>query len=390
MFDLVATVLAWFYSIVHSYGLAIVLLTIAVMAVTSPLTYKGTKSMIQMQRLQPQLKAIQTKYKDDREKMNQEMLAFYRANNVNPVGGCLPMIIQIPIFLVLYRVVRGLTAKVTDIGLYPGHNSMKLHLSEAFGAPGSDLLARSDHFNPSYISKSSQLYHDLSNATQMKWWGIDLSESASKALSEGLTHALPYLVLIGIVLVTGVIQQRQIQGRQAKTGNTSPINSQQQLIMKIMPFFLPVFSFGVPAALVLYFVVSNLWRIGQQAFITRTLYSGAPAPAVPIEATVVDDQPPKAPKAPAKGGTKRTAAASRETKPAKAEPAKAETNGTGERDRSPMGRNRRADGNGGSRPARKPARSAPPKPKTDRAPTTSGRVTPPGQGGNRARKKKRT
>jgi hypothetical protein len=107
MFDLIATVLAFFYGLVHSYGLAIVLLTITVMAVTSPLTYKGTKSMIQMQRLQPQMKAIQTKYRDDREKMNQEMLAFYKANNVNPVGGCLPMLIQIPVFLVLYRVVRG-------------------------------------------------------------------------------------------------------------------------------------------------------------------------------------------------------------------------------------------------------------------------------------------
>src|SRR5829696_2050186 len=116
MFDLIASVLDFFYGLVHSYGLAIVLLTIAVMAVTSPLTYKGTKSMIQMQRLQPQMKAIQTKYRDDREKMNQEMLVFYKANNVNPVGGCLPMLIQIPVFIVLYRVVRGLTAKYTDIG----------------------------------------------------------------------------------------------------------------------------------------------------------------------------------------------------------------------------------------------------------------------------------
>jgi YidC/Oxa1 family membrane protein insertase len=382
MFDLIATVLAFFYGLVHSYGLAIVLLTIAVMAVTSPLTYKGTKSMIQMQRLQPQMKAIQTKYRDDREKMNQEMLAFYKANNVNPVGGCLPMLIQIPVFIVLYRVVRGLTAKVTDIGLAAGFSAMNLQLSQPFSAvparmaDGRPLADRSDYFNPAYVSKDSELYKDLRGATQMKSWGIDLSESASKALSRGIGHALPYLILIAVVLVTGVIQQRQIQGRQAKSGSVTPVNSQQQMIMKIMPFFLPVFSFGVPAALVIYFIVSNLWRIGQQAFITRTLYSGN-QPAMPIEAVVLDDKP----ETPAKRST----------------PAKASSNGKDaakdaddRNTRSPMGRNRRADGEGSTAPRTRAAPKPKPKPKPERTPTTSGRVTPPGSGGNRARKKKRT
>jgi YidC/Oxa1 family membrane protein insertase len=387
MFDLIATVLAFFYGLVHSYGLAIVLLTIAVMAVTSPLTYKGTKSMIQMQRLQPQMKAIQTKYRDDREKMNQEMLAFYKANNVNPVGGCLPMLIQIPVFLVLYRVVRGLTARVTDIGLAGGFSALNLHLGQTFESvpdrvPGATELtretalgARPDFFNPSYISDTSELYKDLSHATEMKSWGIDLSESASKALSQGFGHALPYLALIAVVLVTGVIQQRQIQGRQAKSGNTSPINSQQQMIMKIMPFFLPVFSFGVPAALVVYFIVSNLWRIGQQAFITRTLYSGH-QPAAPIETVVVDDAP-----APKRSGAK--------TSVAKNGAAAGAAAAAVTRSQSPMGRNRRSDGDGSASP-RRAAPKPKPKPKPERNPTTSGRVTPPGAGSSRSRKKKRT
>jgi YidC/Oxa1 family membrane protein insertase len=371
MFDLIATVLAFFYGLVHSYGLAIALLTVAVMALTSPLTYKGTKSMIQMQRLQPQMKAIQTKYRDDREKMNQEMLAFYKANNVNPVGGCLPMLIQIPVFLVLYRVVRGLTATVTDIGTFAGFNAMKLQLGgTSFGLPPASVTERGEYFKPAYLSKDSELYKDLSAAREMKSFGIDLSESASKALSRSLGHALPYLALIAVVLVTGVIQQRQIQGRQAKSGNSTPVNSQQQMIMKIMPFFLPVFSFGVPAALVVYFVVSNLWRIGQQAFITRTLYSG-PQPAAPIEAVVLDDTLPKRP------GAKPAAKARVKDDAAEHTPS-----------RSPMGRNRRADGS--TTPARRTRNAPKPKPKQERAPTTSGRVTPPGAGGNRARKKKRT
>jgi YidC/Oxa1 family membrane protein insertase len=164
---------------------------------------------------------------------------------------------------------------VTDIGLLPAELDEPAP-GNPFTAVPSSLTERADHFNPSYISHDSQLYKDLSGATEMKSWGIDLSQSASNALSESFSHALPYLVLIAVVLVTGVIQQRQIQGRQAKSGSISPVNSQQQMIMKIMPFFLPVFSFGVPAALVVYFIVSNLWRIGQQAFITRTSTGSPP------------------------------------------------------------------------------------------------------------------
>ena len=80
MFELIAQVLAFFYSLVPSYGVAIVLLTLAVMIVVTPLTLKSTRSMLQMQRLQPELKAIQTRYKDDRQKMNEELMAFYQEN----------------------------------------------------------------------------------------------------------------------------------------------------------------------------------------------------------------------------------------------------------------------------------------------------------------------
>src|SRR6478735_563877 len=96
IFKLFANVLALLYAFIPSYGFAITGLTLIVMAVTTPLTYKGTKSMLQMQRLQPQLKAIQARHKGDREKMNEELLKFYKANNINPVGGCLPLVIQMP------------------------------------------------------------------------------------------------------------------------------------------------------------------------------------------------------------------------------------------------------------------------------------------------------
>ena len=76
--------------------------------------------MLQMQRLQPELKAIQTRYKDDRQKMNEELMAFYQENGINPLGGCLPLLVQLPVFLVLFRVVQGITRHATDAGLAGG------------------------------------------------------------------------------------------------------------------------------------------------------------------------------------------------------------------------------------------------------------------------------
>src|SRR5918999_4492588 len=132
MFDAIATVLAWFYELWPSYGMAIVFLTLAVMVVLTPLTLKGTRSMMAMQRLQPELKKLQQKYKGDRQKLNEEMMKFYQEHKINPVGGCLPLLLQIPVFIVLYRVLSGLT-----------------HHGEG------------GNFDPSYISEDSALYQAL-------------------------------------------------------------------------------------------------------------------------------------------------------------------------------------------------------------------------------------
>src|SRR6478752_2302439 len=108
MYDLIARPLSWFYSVWPSYAGAITLLTLAIMVVLTPLTLKGTRSMIAMQRLQPEMKKLQNRYKDDRQKLNEEMMKFYKENSINPVGGCLPLVLQMPVFFVLYRVLYGL------------------------------------------------------------------------------------------------------------------------------------------------------------------------------------------------------------------------------------------------------------------------------------------
>ena len=110
LFEVIAKTLSVFYDLIPNYAVAIALLTIVVMVVTTPFTLKGTRSMIQMQRLQPEMKKLQIQYKDDRQKLNEELMAFYKENSLNPLGGCLPLLLQTPIFILLYQVIQGLFA----------------------------------------------------------------------------------------------------------------------------------------------------------------------------------------------------------------------------------------------------------------------------------------
>lgn len=96
--------LKWLFVYVQNYGLAIILLTFFIKMLLFPLTYKSMKSMAKMAKLQPQLNALREKYKDDKEKLNMEMMSFMKTNGYNPVGGCLPILLQMPIFFALYRV----------------------------------------------------------------------------------------------------------------------------------------------------------------------------------------------------------------------------------------------------------------------------------------------
>src|SRR4051794_8819868 len=239
MFGLIAQVLEFFYSIVPNYAIAIAMLTLTVMIILTPLTLKGTRSMMMMQIVQPELKKLQAQYKDDRQKLNEEMMKFYKENSINPLSGCLPLLIQMPVLLVLYRVLHGLTQQAANGG-----------------------------FEPAYLDKSSELYQSLVGQTEMKAFGIDLASSASNAVSKGIGHAIPYLILVIGVCLTSVVQQKQISGRNPSAQS----NPQQQLLMKLGPIMITFFSLIVPAGLAVYFFVSNLYRVGQQELISRTIY----------------------------------------------------------------------------------------------------------------------
>jgi YidC/Oxa1 family membrane protein insertase len=259
LFEGISITLNFFYTIVPDYAFAIAGLTCVVMLITTPLTLKGTRSMIEMQRLQPEIRRLQAQYKDDRQKLNEEMMKFYREHEINPVGGCLPLLIQAPVFSILFYVVRGLTSQAKFVGV------QKLLQAEYF--PGATVT---EGFRPKYLHQSTELYQALVGQTEMKSLGINLADSPAQALSLGFLTALPYIVLVAIIAVLSWYQQKQIMGRNAG----AEVTQQQQLMMRIGPLLYVFFAFVSPAAICIYFLVSTLWRVGQQAFITRSMYRG--------------------------------------------------------------------------------------------------------------------
>ena len=234
------TILAFFYSIVPNAGVAIILLTIAVRLALFPLTAKQAKSMIAMQRVQPEIKKLQAKYKNDRQKLNEEMMKFYKENEINPLGGCLPLVLQMPVFIALFQ-----------------------------------TLHKIRHFIPT----DSKMYSDICGTAKeaackphMSFLGRDLQKSAKQAASTGLADAWPYLVLVGLVLITGYLQQRQTMRNQ-----TTP-NPQMAIISKVFPIVFGFISWGILSGVVLYFFTSNLGQIGQQEVVLRTIGSPAGPP----------------------------------------------------------------------------------------------------------------
>ena len=264
-FKSVTYVLNFFYELTHSFGASIILLTLVVMVLTAPLTLKSTRSMLQMQRHQPELKRIQTEFKDDRERLNQEVMSFYRDNGINPMSGCFPMLIQAPIFLILYQVIRGITER--SVGTASGVGRVVGTVLTP-GTSFTPLIPREQVFEPRHLDSTAELYRALSGRNTMPFLGVDLAISPMDALRVGIATFIPALILIGMMLVSQVYQQRQLQGRQ----DNSQVNPQQQMIMKLLPYTLPIFSFQFPIGLSLYYFIQGLCRIGLQGYITHKVY----------------------------------------------------------------------------------------------------------------------
>lgn len=240
--------LAFFYDLIPNYGVAIVLLTVAVRLVMLPLTIKQTRSMQEMQRLQPELKRLQAKYKGgDRQKLNEEMMKLYKEHHVNPLGGCLPLLLQLPIFLALYRALAGCGQTISK----------------------TSKVCKAGFAGVKYLPASSSLALAIGAVDQAHphgragFLGMDLGLSPVAALhqSGGLAYAAPYFVLVLLMIATTWYQQKQMMA--VSTGQQA---AQMQMMGKVMPLLLGVFSLNLPTGVSIYWVASNLWTIGQQAF----------------------------------------------------------------------------------------------------------------------------
>jgi YidC/Oxa1 family membrane protein insertase len=189
-----------------SWGVAIILLTFTVRIVILPLTFKGVKSMQRLQVLQPEIKKIQERYKDDRQRMNQEIMQFYQREKVNPLGSCMPLLLQIPFFIALF------------------------------------YLLRSDEFQEDIAGNEGFLAID------------DLADTVSD----------PVLLVALIVLYVGT----QLAASAVTAISADPM---QRRIMFALPFVFVIFIINFEAGLIVYWITTNVWTIGQQLLV-RKLY----------------------------------------------------------------------------------------------------------------------
>jgi YidC/Oxa1 family membrane protein insertase len=209
------------------------------MLLITPLTMKSTKGMLEMQRLQPEMKKLQNQYKGDRQKLNEEMMKLYQEHKVNPLASCLPLLAQMPVFIIMFQVLNGLGR---------------------IGADGT--------FDPKHIAADSALYKSLDKTNEMLSFGLDLAISPANAMGDDIVRGIPYALLIIGLGGLFFIQQRMVASR-----TTSPTMSPTQAkIMQYLPVAFALFQVFLPTGLVVYYGVQAIIRIIQQGYITRRFY----------------------------------------------------------------------------------------------------------------------
>jgi YidC/Oxa1 family membrane protein insertase len=259
IFEIPAGLLSWFYGLTHNYAISIALIAVVVMAVITPLTLKSTKGMLEMQRLAPELRKLQQQYRNDRTKLNEETMKLYQEHKVNPMSSCLPLLAQMPIFIIMFRVLTGLTYRPSAAATPLAHAVLY-----AGNEPRSEI-----GFVPRFVSHGSELFQSLVGEQEMVSFGIDLSISPAEALGEGLGKGLIYALLVVLLGVLYFLQQRMIAAR----AMVSPtMSAGQQKLMQYLPVAFAVFQVFFLTGLVVYYMAQAVLRMAQQAYITRRFY----------------------------------------------------------------------------------------------------------------------
>jgi YidC/Oxa1 family membrane protein insertase len=259
--------LAVAYSVVppHNLGVAVIVVTCVVMLILFPLTAKQARSMIAMQKVQPEIKRLQQKYKNDKQKQNEEILKFYQENKINPLAGCLPLVMQIPIFISLFHVLEKVHSNVPKTGQFN-----KLYV---------DICGKA-----AVASGKCQVH-----PKGLRFLGMDMSKSLWSVRAESIATVIPYVISILLIIASGWYQARQTMARQQNQPQAaSAINSQMQFMTKVFPVVFGVLSLRFASGLIVYWVTSNVWRIGQQHLVLNKIYDDAHAAPAP-KASVADD-----------------------------------------------------------------------------------------------------
>jgi YidC/Oxa1 family membrane protein insertase len=244
LIDVADAVLSFFHDdLGTSWGMAIILLTFATRAVLIPLTYKQIKSMRALQALQPQMKELQEKYKNDRQRLSQEMMKFYQENKINPLASCIPLLAQLPVFITLFQALRG-----------PLREDICGQTAQPCGAVPPGDWGQSFLFIP------------------------DLTDKATG----GVLIAL-IVIYVATQLFSGLVM-----------ATTSDRN--QRMLMMALPFIFVPFIISFPTGLILYWITTNVWTIGQQFVVNRVIPPpeiATPEGAAAAAATKPPPPPPK-------------------------------------------------------------------------------------------------
>jgi YidC/Oxa1 family membrane protein insertase len=253
-FAVFAWMLASFYALVPNFAAAIALVTLAVMIVLFPVTLRATRGMFRLQLLAPEVKALQRRFTsepgaslEDRQALRlgqqQELKRIYERHGISPFGGCLPMLLQMPFFVVLYETIRGL-----------------VHTSSVHGVVVSD---------PLYVSHASKLYLAIEHAHgQLVSFGFNLADSLRSA-GLGWEARLPLAVVVIGAVGLQWLQMARSTSRGPDPVGIDPQARQMRRLQKALPVILGVVYLSVPAGVNLYLIVSGLVRLAQQELIHR-------------------------------------------------------------------------------------------------------------------------
>jgi YidC/Oxa1 family membrane protein insertase len=232
----------WMYGLTSSYAAAIAFMAFIVILITAPLVLKQTKGMLEMQKLAPEMRRLQNEHRGDRQKLNEEMMKLYQSHKVNPLASCFPILLQIPVFFIMFRILTGLTNKGPD-----------------------------GTFLPKYISETSEMYQDLVGQTEMLSLGLDLSKTPASQMAEGFATGWPYALLVIALGLLYLAQQKMVAAR----ATVSPTMSQtQQKIFQYLPVVFAIFLVFYLTGLVVYYFAQAIFRIGLQYYITHRFYKG--------------------------------------------------------------------------------------------------------------------